>query len=85
MPRRKNGQATAVMALRLCSSCAACAAVRPGKTGLFIVRDGGGQALGYFYFVDEKEQRPVFKHLTREEAHQIATAVAKLPELTFKP
>src|SRR5271167_2270263 len=28
------------------------------KTGLFIVRDAGGQALGYFYFVYEKEQRP---------------------------
>jgi hypothetical protein len=49
------------------------------------VRDAGGQALGYFYFVDEKERRPGFKHLTRDEAHQIATAVAKLPELTFKP
>ncbi len=55
------------------------------KSGLFIVRDATGQALGYFYFVDEKEQRPGFKHLTRDEAHQIATAVARLPELTFKP
>jgi len=54
------------------------------KTGLFIVRDARGQALGYFYFVDEKEQRPGFKHLTRDEAQQIATAVAKLPELTQK-
>ncbi len=52
------------------------------KSGLFIVRDATGQALGYFYF--EQEQRPGFKHLTRAEAQQIANAVAKLPELALK-
>jgi hypothetical protein len=52
------------------------------KRGMFIVRDATDQAIGYFYFVDEKEQRPGFKHLTREEAQRIATAMTKLPELS---
>jgi hypothetical protein len=54
------------------------------KSGLFIVRDVTGQALGYFYFVDEQEQRPGFEHLTRDEAQQIAIAVSNLPELALK-
>jgi hypothetical protein len=54
------------------------------KSGLFVVRDATGQALGYFYFVNESDQRSTKNHLTRDEALQFATAVAKLPELALK-
>jgi hypothetical protein len=48
-----------------------------------VVKDGGGQKLGYFYYEEEPPagDRPL---LTKDEATRIAANVAKLLELLRK-
>ena len=47
----------------------------------FVVRDRNGQALSHVYFKDEHRQRSATTLFTRDEARQLAGALAKLPEL----
>jgi hypothetical protein len=46
----------------------------------FIVKDGSGQKLGYFYYEEEAGRRSTAKLLTKHEARRIAANVAKLLE-----
>ena len=47
----------------------------------FVVRDGNGRPLTYVYYEDQQGPRSPAKPLSRDEARQIATDVAKLPKL----
>jgi hypothetical protein len=57
------------------------AAVMPAA---FVVKDGSGQKLGYFYYEEEAGPHSTAKMLTKDEARRIAPNVTKLPECCEK-
>jgi hypothetical protein len=55
---------------------------RPDESdGCFIVWNTGGQALAYVYFEVVLDRRAAASLLTKDEARQLATNFAKLPDL----
>jgi hypothetical protein len=46
----------------------------------YVVKDSGGQKLGYFYYEEEPGRRSTAKLLTKDEARRIAANIAKLPD-----
>ena len=49
--------------------------------GCFVVKARGGQELAYIYYEDDPRRRSIVKLLSRDEARQIAAAIANLPEV----
>jgi hypothetical protein len=47
----------------------------------YVVKDGSGQKLGYFYYEEEAGRRSTAKTLTKDEARRIVVNAANLPEL----
>jgi hypothetical protein len=47
----------------------------------FIVRDANGQALGYFYFEEDRGRQSAAKLLSKDQAQRIAVNFARLPDL----
>jgi hypothetical protein len=46
-----------------------------------VVKARGGQELAYIYYEDDPRRRSIVKLLSRDEARQIAAAIANLPEV----
>ena len=46
--------------------------------GCFVIKAKGGQELAYLYYEDDPSRRSIVKLLSRDEARQIAAAIAKL-------
>ena len=49
--------------------------------GCFVIKAKGGQELAYLYYEDDPSRRSIVKLLSRDEARQIAAAIARLPDL----
>jgi hypothetical protein len=54
------------------------------NSACFVVKDSGGQKIGYFYCEEEAGRRSAAKMPTKDEARRIAANVAKLPELLMR-
>ena len=81
MPRSWKHNRLTVLSLLHANSAPLPAAwtIDEANNACFIVRDGTGQALGYFYFEDGPGRRSAAKLLTHDEARR---QLAQVPDLT---
>lgn len=50
------------------------------RANCLVVKARGGQEVAYIYYEDDPRKRSIVKLLSRNEARQVATAIAKVPE-----
>jgi hypothetical protein len=47
----------------------------------YVVTDAAGQRLAYIYFENEPIRQGIMKHISRDDAYQLARAITRIPGL----